>query len=289
MASQVYFGNKTKQTWIKAPASGMSAGATGWSVETALLNGRTHLRRSNASHRRFSPSWLGPVSVTSLSDSLNTVKDFADGLYGDGPFYWLDPYAVKMNVLPPHWAAPMLTETDWPSIASGITPTFASLAANNNYPAKYASYTTTGAYASTEKLTVIIPAGYKLAFGWHGPAASSSSGVRVVPYKRADGTADTAINPTKITAGGSVRTNTNISGTTYSYVEIFIATSGAATVDITAMIAQVILDAESVANGVFISGRGTTALEFSSRPQIEYYSANINGGQVGLSVDWIEV
>lgn len=289
MSSQVYFGNATKQLWIKAPASGMNASQQGWSVETPLLNGSTSIRRSKAAHRRFSPSWLGSANSTDLSESLTTIKDFADGLYGDGPFYWVDPYAAKTNVLPENWAAPMLTESDWKNIASGITPTFTAATVANNYPIKYATYATTNNYESAQKLTLIIPNGYKLAFGWHGPSTGSTTGMRVVPYKRADGLADTAINPTKITAGGTVRTNTNISGTTYSRVEIFIATATASTLNITAMIAQIIPASDSVASGGFISGRGTTGIEFSSRPKIEYYSANINDGQIGLAVEWVEV
>jgi len=289
MSSQVYFGNATKQFWIKAPASGMTADVQGWSAETTLLNGMTSIKRSIGGHRRFAPSWIGPANATDLSESLTTIKDFADGLYGDGPFYWVDPYAAKNNVLPQNWAAPMLTEKDWPNIASALTPTFTTATVANNYPIKYATYTTAAAYTSTKKLTLIIPIGYKLAFGWHGPASGSTTGVRVVPYKRADGLADTAINPTKITAGGTIRTNTNISGTTYSRVEIFIATSAAATVNISAMIAQIMPTAESPASGGFISGRGTTAIEFNSRPAIEYYSANINDGQIGMSVEWVEV
>lgn len=289
MASQVYFGNKTKQLWIKAPSTGMSASVQGWASETQLLNGRTFIKRSSGSHRRFSPSWIGPASTTDLSESLTTIKDFSSGLYGEGPFYWLDPYAKETNVLPPHWAAPMLGEKDWPKLSSTITPVFTAASVANGYPIKYATYTTTDAYTSDQKLTVIIPTGYKLAFGWHGPSAGSSTGVQILAYKRSNGTPDPAINPAKITAGAAVRTNTNISGTTYSYVEIYLSTATASDVNITAMIAQVIPDTSSVANGGFISGRGTTALEFAREPEIEYYSANINNGQIGMSAEWIEI
>lgn len=289
MAGQVYFGNATKQLWIKSPNSGMQASEQGWTAETPLLNGRTFIKRSKAGHRRFSPSWVGPMNAPILSDSLNVIKDFADGLYGNGPYYWVDPYAAKMNVLPPHWAAPMLTEKDWPNIASGLTPTFTSHTVANDYPIKYATYTTTDAYESTTKLTLIIPTGYKLSFGWHGPSAGDSTGVRILPYKRSNGLADPALNPAKINAGSANRVNTNISGTTYSRVEIFIATDDASIVNVTAMIAQILPDTESVTNGGFISGRGTTSLEFLNRPQIEYYSANINNGQIGMSAEWIEI
>lgn len=46
MASQVYFGNASKQTWIKAPASGMKASSSSLITEQQLLNGRTFVNRS---------------------------------------------------------------------------------------------------------------------------------------------------------------------------------------------------------------------------------------------------
>jgi len=55
------------------------------------------------------------------------------------------------------------------------------------------------------------------------------------------------------------------------------------------MIAQVLPENASVTSGGFISGRGTTGLEFSSFPQIEYYSSAVNSGQIGLSVSMAEV
>jgi hypothetical protein len=289
MASKVYFGNAYKQMWIKSPNSGMNASSKGWGVETELLNGRTSIRHSMASRRVLSPSWVGSMNAADLSDSLQSIKDFADGIYGTGPYYWVDPFAANTNILPPHWAAPMLTENDWPNLASSLTPSFNISPVANNYPMKYTSYVTPDNYVSTNKLTLIIPTGYKLAFGWHGVTGGATIGVRIVPYKRSDGTADTALNPTMITAGGLVRTNTNISGTTYSRVDIFLATTTASELSITGMIAQIIPSANSVAAGGFLSGRGTTSLEFSSKPTIEYYSSNINDGQIGMSAEWIEV
>ena len=289
MASQVYFGNASKQTWIKSPTSGMNASSKGWSSQVDLLNGRASIIKSTASHRVLSPSWVGSLNAADLSESLQTIKDFSDGLYGDGPFYWVDPFAAATNILPPHWAAPMLTASDWPNLATGLTPSFTDQFVANNFPMRYATYVTSGAYASTNKLTLIIPTGYKLHFGWHGPSGNSSTGVRVVPYLRSTGLADTALNPTKITAGSAVRTNTQVSGTTYSHVEIFIASAATATIDITGMIAQILPIGSSVASGSFLSGRGTTALEFSSKPTIEYYSSNINNGQIGMSAEWVEV
>jgi len=288
MSGLIYFGNATKQSWIKAPLSGMKADSVGWGTESQLLNGRAFVKRSRASHRRFDASWVGSYNSAN-EDSLQKIINFADGYYGDGPFYFVDPFASSQNILPPHWAAPMLTEKDWPNLATGLTSSFSSSVVANDYPMKYFACVTTDNYVSSNKLTLIIPTGYKLAFGWHGVTGGATTGVRIVPYKRSDGTADTALNPTMIVAGGLVRTNTNISGTTYSHVEIFLATTTASELSITAMIAQIIPATDSVASGGFIPGKGTTGLEFTQKPTIEYMSSAINTGQIGMAATWVEV
>jgi len=285
MSSQVYFGNATYQTWIKAPASGMQAGSVNWSSNGTTLDGRGFVRRSKGSHREFGMSWIG--SLDNVSGSLQIVKDFADGLYGAGPFFWNDPYAVKQNILPPHFAAPALAESGWPALSTTITPTYTAATVANGFPPKYATYTTTGASASTRKVTIIIPQGYTFHFGWHGPASGSTTGIRLVPYLRSTGLADTALNPAKITVGGTSPTNQTVSGTTYSHVEIYFAVSSASTVRITAMMGQILPDGVSVANSGFISGKGTTDLDFAGSPTMEYYSANVNDGQVCMAVTCI--
>ncbi len=286
--SGVYFGNKEKQQWIKAPKTGLKANNSGRVVQNDYLSGRSSIKRSKASKREYNPSWLG-YQNSQDGTSIYVLKDFADGLYGDGPFYFLDPYAVDQNVLPPHWAAPMLTQKDWPSLASDFTASFVSESSTNNYPTRYASYTMVDGYESGNKLTIIIPQDYALNFGWHGPATGASTGVRIVPYLRSNGEADTEINPTKIPTSSNARTNVKIKGDTYSYVQIFLAADEESTVNITGMIAQILPETASVAQGGFISGRGTTAIEFSQIPEIEYYSAAIGDGLIGLSAGWVEV
>ncbi len=288
MAGLVYFGTKDKQSWIKAPRTGLKASNENWSTEVQLLNGRAFVKRSGASHRRFEAAWSGSYNSTDEA-SLQQIVNYASGLYGEGPFYFVDPFSVNQNVLPMHWSAPMLAEKDWPALTSDIVPSFTSATVANNYPMKYATYETTDAYESTRKLTLIVPSGYRLHFGWHGPVTGSSTGIRIVPYLRSTGLADTALNPAKITAGGLLRTNTAINGSTYSRVEIFIATTLASSVEITGMIAQILVDTASVESGGFISGKGTTGLEFSSIPDIDYYSSEVNSGYIGMAATWTEV
>jgi hypothetical protein len=284
MAGQVYFGNKSKQMWIKAPASGMKAGSVGYVTEAQLLNGGASIDRSSGSHRKFSATWNGSI------EDFHVVKDYADGIYGDGPFYWVDPFAADKNILPPHWASPALAEKGWTDLSAGsLVPTYASATSVNDYPVKHIEFTTSDNFVSTQKLTIIIPKDYALNFGWHGPSGASTAGIRIVPYKRVDGSADTALNPTRLDVSSTTRTNTKIKGDTYTHVEIFLATTTATTVKITGMIAQLLPENSSVENGGFISGRGTTGLEFASFPQMDYYSSNVNNGWVGMSLDWVEV
>jgi len=292
MAGQVYFGNKKFQTWIPAPQSPMEAGSVGYASESQFLNGRAFVKRSRASHRAFAPSWFGRQNDNTVT-GLNTIKDFQDGVYGDGPFYWVDPFADDTNILPPHWAVPALTEKDWPNLASGVTPTFSSVTYANGFPQKTATYSLGVGYISTNKLVIIIPNGYTLNFGWHSSAAGisgSTRGFTITPYLRSTGAASTAIYPVSLLAGGTTKTNTTIDGATYSYIEIGITCAGTAqTLDIVGIIAQILPTGTSVTSGGFISGRGTTALEFSSFSSIQYYSSNIDNGQIGLSVNLTEV
>lgn len=288
MSGKVYFGNADKQTWIVAPKSGLRAASTGSNITTQLLNGRKFVKRSRASSRDFDASWFGSMNDTTMSNSLHTIKDFADGIYGTSNYYWLDPFAMSSNILPPHWAAPMLAETDWPKLDTSLSVAFTAGSYANSYPSKYAAYTTTGAYTSTRKLTIIIPQGYTFHFGWHSTSAGITSGVQITRYNRSTG-ATSNIAPTSLLAGGTTRTNTTVDGTTYSKVEIMLNTASAATVNIVGMIGQILYNGSTPATGGFITGRGTTALQFSSGVDIEYYTSAIQDGQIGLSVMLTEV
>lgn len=294
MAQTAYFGNVNRAVWVKAPQSGMGANPTGYSSQMNFLNGGSSVRRSNRTHREFSMSWSGQMNGTDTTEDLQVVKDFYDGLYGVGPFYWTDPYSMSSNVLPPHWAAPMLDETDWPSLSATVTPTFVAGSYSNGYPIKRAVYTLPASHADTRKLTILIPSTHTLHFGWHstsaGVSAASSAGIRIVPYNLS-GVAQTAVNPASLLAGGTTRTNQTFAGSSFSRVEIFLA-NGALTstaTNLVAMIAQLLVTGNSVAAGGFISGRGTTQLEFAGPPTINYISSAINNGFIEMSANFVEV
>lgn len=297
--SRVYFGNDTYQTWIKAPLTGMKAATQGWSSETQLLNGRTFIRRSDGSHRRFSMNWLG--SMNDLDNSLHTIKDFADGIYGSGPFFWNDPYATTTNLFSPAWAAPAITiDSDWDAICPdgvGVTKTkvltssISSLVGNNTneYPIYTAKYEAPGSpNIQGDKFTFYIPEGYTLWLGLHGHHGTTG-GVFVKPYN--NGVAGTAIQMTALPVSTGTRVNTSVSSTVANKAEVYLAkiASGTCTFHVVGLIAQLLKTGTTPEQGIFITGRGTTGLDFAALPEIEYYSANINQGQIGLSATMVEI
>lgn len=291
MERKVYFGNAVKQTWIPAPKTGLSASSGAYFSDAQLLSGRAFVRRSGANHRRFSPAWVGSLNADDATNSLHTIKDFFDGIYGDGPFYWLDPFAIDTNLLPPHWASPMLSIKDWPKISSVGTATLVDTESNTRgYPYKSLRLTF-GASVQTSTVVqrIILPADHKLHFGWHGEQNSGGATVYLRAYARSTGT-PTDIETDPIAVSSPIRTNKSVSGAGYSMVDIIIKNPTASTsvIDIAGMIAQVLPEADSVAQGDFISGRGTMGLHFSSAPEITYISAKINDGYVELSANLIE-
>lgn len=301
MAGQVYFGNATKQTWIIAPQSGMRASSAGWISEQQLLNGSTSVKRSGASHRRFEASWLGPLNASGLENSLQTIKEFADGYYGDGPFFWNDPYAMKSNMFAPAWASPAMSiDSDWYAICPDgigvtkskvLTSSIPSLVGNNtyNYPLYTAKFEAPGSpNLESDKFTFYIPDGYTLWIGLHGHHGTTGKAF-IKPYN--NGTAGTAVELTPLGVNTATRFNVSIASTVADKAEFYLAKvdSGPCTFHIVGIMAQLLPTGQTPSTGDFISGRGTTGLEFAAFPTLEYYSANINNGQIGMSATLVEV
>jgi hypothetical protein len=295
----VYFGNDSYQTWIKAPATGLRATNQGWNAETQLLSGRTHIRRSDASHKRFTMNWLGSMNDT--ADTLNVVKDFADGLYGAGPFFWNDPYAMNSNLFSPAWAAPFMSiGTDWDAICAddvGITKevvttaSISSLVGNNTqaYPVYTAKFTAPGnPNAQSDSFTFYIPDGYTLWLGLHGHHGTTGAAFGKA-YK--NGVAATPTNITPLGVNTATRVNTSFSSNVADKVEFYLAKVAPSPCEfhVTGLIAQLLKTGTTPETGRFFSGRGTTGLEFLTVPEIEYYSAVINDGQIGMSAEFVEV
>jgi hypothetical protein len=300
MSRKVYFGNDQKQVWINAPQTAMVASSAGYVFEQQLLSGFTFVKRSDASHRRFEMAWLGSLNAPELEDSLQVIKEFSDGIHGNSKLFWNDPYATTTNLFSPAWATPFMSiGTDWDAICpddAGITKevvTTASISAlvgNNTqgYPANSAKFIAPDSPTlESDKFTFYVPSGYTLWIGLHGHHGETGA-VYGKAYKN-----NVAATPTAITALGvdsTSRVNASFSSTVADKVEFYIAkiASGSCTFHISGIIAQILPTGVTPATGKFLSGRGTTGLQFATFPQIEYYSANLNNGQVGMSLSFVE-
>jgi hypothetical protein len=246
-------------------------------------------------------SWLGSLNAPLLEDSLHTIKEFADGCHGEGPFFWNDPYATTSNLFSPAWASPaMAIDSDWYAICPDdvgvqkskvLTSSISSLVGNNtySYPAYTAKYQAPGSPTlESDKFTFYIPSGYTLWVGLHGHHGATGKAF-LKPYL--NGVAGTALELTPLGVNTQTRFSTSVSSTVANKAEFYLAkvAAGPCTFHVTGLIAQLLPSGQTPQTGNFISGRGTTGLEFASFPNIEYYSANVNDGQIGMSVTLAEV
>jgi hypothetical protein len=171
---KVWFGNQRYGTWIKAPLADMDASSSGFQSEQTFSNGGSFIKSSFGSARSFDMSWNGSL------DDLQVVKNFKDGLYGGGLLYWEDPFAK--NILPPHWAAPMLTVRDWPSlISSDNKPTpITETTSAKNLPYQSARYEVFNTVETSRSLTILIPEEHVLRLGFVY-SATGTARIRAVP------------------------------------------------------------------------------------------------------------
>src|SRR5665647_1312007 len=166
MASVFYFGTRERMAWVKAPAIDTDISKIGWNVEGIFLSGGAYARGSTTSHKRYQFAW----NLASQKDVYG-VLDYADGLYGEGLIYFLDPFASETNLLPSFWAAPRLQAEDAPSLVIDKIPTLVNTATNvNNYPTKSAVYTFVAGDTFSE-LWIPVPSGYTFHFGAHGSSS----------------------------------------------------------------------------------------------------------------------
>jgi hypothetical protein len=237
-----------------------------------------------------------------ITKSLQTIKDYADGVYGETEMFWNDPFSMKSNMFSPAWAAPALSiDSDWYAICPDdsaiqkskvLTSEIADLVGNNtqNYPLYSAKYEAPGSpNAQSDIFTFYIPEGYTLWLGLHGHHGGTGAAFGK-PYNRA-GVEGTPVQLTPLGVNTATRVNTSFSGSTTSKVEFYLAkiSAGPCTFHISGLIAQLLRNGTAPESGEFITGRGTRGLQFASFPEIEYYSANINKGQIGMSVSFTEV
>lgn len=265
-----YFGNKERMAWVKAPAFNAGISKVGWNAEGVFLNGGAYARKSIASHKRYEFSW----NLSSQED-IYGVLDYADGLYGEGLIYFLDPFARDTNLLPSFWAAPRLQAEDAPSLVEGKTPTLVDTAANtNSYPTKSAVYTIVSG-DTFDELWVPVPVGYTLHLGVHGSATDTAE----LTYLPDDGSI-TAVTLLGVTT--TQLTNVTVTGA----AGVTLSAQGLGFLTLAGLVVQVLPTGTAAPVGPFVSGRGHSGCRFVSAPQIQGYSSALD--KVGATAVLVE-
>jgi len=289
---KVWFGNARNAKWIKAPLADMGAASSGYSEEQQFNNGGQFVKASFGSARNFDMSWVGDRA------DLQVINDFKDGLYGGGLIYWEDPFAD--NILPPHWAAPMLTVRDWPSlISSGNKPEpVTHSTTGNNYPFQSAKYTVTNNAETSRALTLLIPEEHTLSIGfvYSTTGTATMRCVKVNP----DGTDGATIDLSKLAVDGSNRYSHTFSNETGNpnrvrAIRVYIARTDYSTSTITIRGGVAKLSCanhghpEVVNSAPWSSGEGFTGCVIAGAPQMTYKGVIQGRRLIGISATLKEI
>jgi hypothetical protein len=277
----VWFGTKQFMQWIPAPLVDVAASKQGFSAEASFLTGGAWVRRSKGAAQTYTMSWNRKTR-----DELRPIMDYADGLYGNGYIYYLDPFAMDDNVLPTYWATPYQNYYDGPVIVDGKRPALITNATSTNgYPIESAQYTITST-SNSPSIYIPIPPGYTFHMGAHGSLISGNASVKVTPQVTGV-TTGTAANLTLLTTASTTRTNYTLQANAgFVGVTVSMTSTSTGVLQLDGLIAQVLPDGQSPAAGGFISGQGSSGLQFRKQPTYSQYSIAFD--MVGLAVDLVE-
>ena len=292
-----WFGTEQRMQWFQTPLAGADTSPTGWNASGTTLNGGGFELNSFGSHKVYRYEWSG----NSARETAQLMKSYADGSYGRGLIYFIDPLTYSTNVLPARLADPsMALGYEGGSLVYGLQPTGTPVALNqNNLPVSSASYnmatTAVGFRGKQDAVFVPIPEGYTLVLGAMY-TFTESGGVFASPQN----TSGTVLAAQKLTALAASSANvvvdkfSNVSGV---WLWVGKSAAGAATVNLNAMVGRLI-ETDQVTNntptyqellrGPWIGGQGHSGCRFSGKPTyIEY--GGVNDGQIGFAATFREV
>lgn len=296
-------------------SQGITRSREGYFSELAFENGGGHVERSRAGRMVYELDF--PTQNVRDKSSLYAYNRFAQGLYGDGYFYFCDPALLgrDINVLSPQWSAPALIERGHKRFTA-TEPTYVATAANDyGYPAKTAVLSSTGTAMPTFRNgvhTLLIPPGRTLHLGAVGTSNGAYIALEVglnpnppvVTGQLYPSTAlypsstlfpasggEPPVPPTQLplqSATSAPTFSVSLDGNYFRYVRIYIAGTG--TMNLTAMFAQWSKTGSSPRMNQFVLGEGFTGLEFrgDARPENYVFGGRENAPMMGLSVTLVE-
>lgn len=275
--SDMWFGTQGYMQWVPCPTVDSAITREKWSTKTSYLNGGAYTRGSATSHREYVLDWGLDTRA-----NIRKITDVANGIYGDGLTYFVDPFAADANVAPLHWSFPALGAKDAPVLDGtynrpSITPTISN---GLGYPVQSAVYNVSG--TPTFGPWIPIPPGYTLWAGAHGSA--SGGAVRIVPTTGV-GVEGAGTNLTMLPETSTTRVNFSLASTAANGA--YLRLGGSGQVIISGIIVQLLPTGTAPTTGGFIAGSGNSGCRFDGTPREEFYNAAMD--YVGLTASLVEV
>lgn len=270
---KMYFGTKTHMTWIPCPAINAGLGSSRWITTGNFLNGGAYQRQSAIGRKNYSFSW-NPQVAEDMYDFLA----FFDGIHGTGPYYFVDPFAAKSNILPSFLASPVTMAEDAPSFG-GTQRVARVITGSNNlgYPAHSGQLSVGSGFGPYKRYSIPVPPGHNLHLGVHGSASGTAA---VVAISQAGSTTSLPL----LSTSTSQRTNVSLPGGTWYDVTV----QGNGVLTLTGLIGQILPVGEVPETGGFIPGQGNTGVRLASEPVVTGYSAAIANASVGVTAEFVE-
>lgn len=276
---KMWFGTRNYMQWIPAPQINYDSSKRGFVASAAYINGGQFVRRSATAAKGYVFTWN-----LKTRDEIRAINDYADGVYGIEPIYFLDPFAMDKNLLPQYFATPYLGYTDAPLLAGEFDedrPSIVPTSPNTlGYPTYTAAYNLQG--TGVNPVFIPIPPGYSLWVGAHGESVGTA-GVIVTPTVNGAATNASILVPL-LSVQTTTRVNTQVNGDTYNGA--LVSVTGTGTLNLTGLIAQVLPNGKAPETGGFISGQGHSGCSFTEEPTLTNYSVGIN--KVGISANLVE-
>lgn len=116
MQGKVYFGTRQIMDWVGAPKINMDRSLVNWETTSQRINGTANVHKGASPHREYDMEW-GLRQAADLPFIDATLRgDYGVWFDHNGKVpvkpainrgvYFLDPFAMRTNILPDWWASP---------------------------------------------------------------------------------------------------------------------------------------------------------------------------------------
>lgn len=289
-----WFGTEERMGWFPTPNRGAATGATGWESGGSLLNGGGWQQGSFGSARNYIFEWPG----SSSRQVSQLMKSYADGSYGRGLIYFLDPLIYDQNILPAMWADPSMgIGYEGASLVYGLTPTASPTTSPevNDLPMYSATYDLTGVAdgwrGKQDAVFLPLPESHFMVLGCNYSA--TGTGRVMFRTQSTNGALGTVTQMTRLPPGGGSVANHIVAGAGQAgvWVWVGVTAAGSSSVTLSAMTARITGNPLEIVNltlGPWVGGQGHSGCRFIGKPT-EIKNTGVDGGQVGFAASFREV